>query len=75
MSAYDNYTVTAPAEATSVAGGGGGYSCIVYEPYPYLNTPCKPVEYCDSNWHVFECRHETRCKCGRTERIVLTEGV
>lgn len=26
------------------------------------------VSYCAGNTHVFECKHEKHCKCGRTQR-------
>lgn len=32
----------------------------------YTSTPV--AGYCSANSHVFECKHEKSCKCGKTQR-------
>jgi hypothetical protein len=43
-----------------------------------MNAPLDPPgRYCYVNQHVFGCKHEVKCICGRTERLPLdlAEGI
>lgn len=35
----------------------------------------KAHQFCVKNSHYFECKHEVRCNCGKTERTEVAKGL
>lgn len=49
---------------------GGARPEATTQPYPTDMPYDEPRASCQRDTHYFECRHETRCRCGRTYRPV-----
>lgn len=70
----NDYTYTTPADQLAI---GGGYADQANQ-YTYTgvgNANAIPTAWCYGDRHVYECKHEVYCLCGRTQRVPPVDGL